>query len=407
MSDHVANAGKVDVRAGVPSIVMFAAAILVAMNTICLPVFYVVGSWIVDNNGHNILADFGTLWTTGRLVRENHPALAYDWEAVRQAMIALTGDPHLGRFGFHYPPPFLFVVAALAQFPYAASCVGWVIVSTVLYAAVVRTLVGRPVGWWLALAFPALFFNSIIGQNGCLTAALIGGALLLLPTRPILAGICLGLLTYKPQFGLLFPIALIAAGQWRVVFSATATAIVISIASLVAFGSETWLAFFQQAPMTSQAFLSDGEAYFGKMQSLFAFVRYCGGGEAIAWIAHWSFVAAIAVALVYLWRSAARYEIKAAALATGAVLATPYIFMYDLVVLAVPVALVVRVGLETGFARFELRALVVAAALLTGFCIVTAPLGFVAALVLAGVIADRALGELGVSHFSSARLASG
>jgi hypothetical protein len=405
MSDHVANAGKVDARAGVPSIVMFAAAILVAMNTICLPVFYVVGSWIVDNNGHNILADFGTLWTTGRLVRENHPALAYDWEAVRQAMIALTGDHRLGRFGFHYPPPFLFVVAALAQFPYAASYVGWVIVSTVLYAAVIRALVGRPVGWWLALAFPALFFNSIIGQNGCLTAALVGGALLLLPTRPILAGICLGLLTYKPQFGLLFPIVLVAAGQWRVVFSAAATALVIGVASLIAFGSETWLAFFHWAPMASQAFLSDGEVYFGKMQSLFAFVRYCGGGERLAWVAHWGFAAALAVALVVLWRSAVRYELKAAALATSAVLATPYVFMYDLVVLAIPTALVVRVGLETGFGKLELYALAVAAAVLLGFCIVTAPLGFVAAVMLAGVIADRALGELGVSRLSGTQLA--
>ena len=52
------------------------------------------------------------------------------------------------------------------------------------------------------------------GQNGFLTAALIGGALGLLERRPALAGICLGLLTYKPQFGLLFPFVLIADRRW-------------------------------------------------------------------------------------------------------------------------------------------------------------------------------------------------
>ena len=47
--------------------------------------------------------------------------------------------------------------------------------------------------------------NALVGQNGFLTAALIGGTLYLIPIRPVLAGICLGLLTYKPQYGLLFP----------------------------------------------------------------------------------------------------------------------------------------------------------------------------------------------------------
>ena len=273
--------------------------------------------------------------------------------SVRQAMTALTGNQHLGRFGFHYPPPFLFVVALLAQIPYRLAFVLWVVGSTIPYAAVVRALVGRPIGWILAIAFPVLFFNSVIGQNGCLTAALIGGTLLCLPTRPVLAGVCLGLLTYKPQYGLLFPLVLVATAQWRVVTSAAVTAIVLAVVSWLAFGTETWLVFLQQAPMASQAFLSNGEASFGKMQSLLALVRYAGGGDNLAWIAHWSLAATIAVALVVLWRSSVRYEIKAAALALGAVLATPYVFMYDLVVLAIPAALIVRVGLETGFRNNE------------------------------------------------------
>jgi len=154
--------------------------------------------------------------------------------------------------------------------------------------------------------------------------------------------------------------------------------------------------------VASQAFLSNGEASFGKIQSLLALARYAGGSEQLAWIVHWSLAAAIAVALVMLWRSQARYEIKAAALALGAVLATPYVFMYDLVVLAIPAAFLVRLALETGFRKGEVYALIAGAGLLLSFCVVTAPVGFVAALVLGGVIIDRAMAELGLVQLPEA-----
>jgi hypothetical protein len=85
-------------------------------------------------------------------------------------------------------------------------------------------------------------------------------------------------------------------------------------------------------------------------------------------------------------------------LAVGAVLATPYVFMYDLVVLAVPAALLIRLGLETGFRGREVQGLLMAAMLLIGFYAFIAPVGFIAALVLAGLIVDRALAELGSSR---------
>mgnify|MGYP003694260653 FL=1 len=73
------------------------------------------------------------------------------------------------------------------------------------YLAVMRAIVGRPFGLLLAAAFPVVLTNTLVGQNGFLTASLIGGALYLMPARPVLSGICLGLLSYKPQYGLLFP----------------------------------------------------------------------------------------------------------------------------------------------------------------------------------------------------------
>ena len=141
----------------------------------------------------------------------------------------------------------------------------------------------------LAIGFPMVFNNTLVGQNGFLTAALIGGTLYLMPVRPVLAGICLGLLSYKPQYGLLFPLVLIAASQWTVFFTAGRHAVAMAFASWLAFGTESWQAFFHWMPMFSQAFLTEGKATWWKMQSLFSLVRYFGGSERLAWVFHWMF----------------------------------------------------------------------------------------------------------------------
>ena len=122
--------------------------------------------------------------------------------------------------------------------------------------------------------------NVLVGQNGFLTASLIGGFLLLLPTRPVLAGICLGLLSYKPQYGLLFPLVLIAAGAMAGIRHPQACCgRMLAFASWLAFGTESWQAFVHWMPMFSQAFLIEGRAPWFKLQSLFAMVRFLGGTE--------------------------------------------------------------------------------------------------------------------------------
>lgn len=73
---------------------------------------------------------------------------------------------------------------------------------------------------------------------------------------------------------------------------------------------------------------------------------------------------AVAILLIWMWRSRVSYSLKAASLATGALLITPYLFLYDVRVLAIAVAFLVRLGLDEGFARHELPALVLVAVLL-------------------------------------------
>jgi len=119
-------------------------------------------------------------------------------------------------------------------------------------------------------------------------------------------------------------------------------------------------------------------------------VRNIGGTEQLAWTLQWIMTATVAVGLALMWRSRLRYQLKAAALAAGTLLTTPYLFMYDLMVLAIPVAFLVRIGLSSGFRRYELPALACAGALILGFIFFGVPLGLFATLIVAGLIARRA-----------------
>jgi len=374
----------------IPSSLLNLCFVLFVINAVFFPTAFFAHWWIFDEKGLGIPTDFVNVWSAGKLVLDGHAALAYDWDIQKQVQVAVLGQGYQGNFAWHYPPPFLFVASLLAHFPYAVAFIGWAAASLVPYLAVMRGIVGRPFGLLLALAFPVVLTNTLVGQNGFLTASLIGGTLYLMPARPVLSGICLGLLSYKPQYGLLFPLVLIAASQWTVFFTAGAVAVAMALASWLAFGTESWQAFFHWMPMFSQAFLTEGRAPWGKMQSIFAVVRYFGGTEPLGWLFQWIMSATVAVVLTLVWRSRISYPLRAAALATGTLLITPYLFLYDLMVLAIAMAFLVRIGLRKGFERHELPALGLAAALLMFYPLVGAPTGFVATLIVTVLIARRA-----------------
>jgi hypothetical protein len=168
-------------------------------------------------------------------------------------------------------------------------------------------------------------------------------------------------------------------------------AVLMAVSAWFAFGSDTWQAFFANIGHTSQAFLSDGWADWGKLQTAFGLTRMLGGGETLAWAVQGAVALVAAIAIALLWRSRAAYEIKAAALATGAMLATPYLYTYDLVVLAVPLAFLFRLGRVRGFLPHEMAGIGAACLLVLIFPFVKAPVGFAALLVVAALIARRAI----------------
>jgi len=370
---------------------------LVVAHAAYLAASYLQGIWLVAPDGGGVPSDFVNVWAAGRLALAGHAASAYDWPAHKLVEESAVGHAFDGYFGWHYPPPFLFVAAALSLLPYAISYAVWVFGTFPAYLAAIRAIIGERVGYLLAAAFPAVLSNFIVGQNGFLTAGLVGGALVLLERQPLLAGALIGLLTYKPHLGLLFPIALVAGGHWRAFATAGIVAALMAAASWLAFGGEAWQAFVASIGHTSRAFLSDGWADWSKLQTAFGLARMFGGSEALAWNVQTIVALAAAGAVAALWRTHVAYEIKAAALGTGAMLATPYLYTYDLVVLAVPLAFLIRLGRARGFLPHEMAGIGVACLMILIFPFVKAPVGLAAILVVAALISRRALAPRSVA----------
>ena len=350
---------------------------------------YLKGDFLADAEHRPIANDFVDVYAAGRLALDGEPAAAYDWPTHKQAEVRAIGHDFENYYGWHYPPTFFFVAAALATLPYFIAALVWLIATLAAFAAAMAAILGRT-GILVALGFPAALWNATAGQNGFLTAALIGGTLGLMERRPALAGVCLGLLTYKPQFGLLFPLVLIADRRWLTLAVAAAVAVGLALASWLAFGSASWDAFVHWMPITSQVVLGEGRADWSRLQSLFGLVRSHGGSAQLAWTVQAIGSLAVALAIVWLWRSRLPYDLKAAALACGALLATPYLYMYDLVVLAVAAAFLIRYALERGFLFSELAGFFAAAALILIFPYARSQVGLAAVLIVLALVVQRA-----------------
>jgi alpha-1,2-mannosyltransferase len=338
---------------------------LLAAYAIGLAYLILTSNGVNDAQGRPLGTDFSNVYAAGTYVLEGHPQAPFDpaLQYLREQAIFGTATPF---YGWHYPPFFLFVAAALALLPYAPALVLWQGATLALYLLAIRAIVvrgahddagvrSRPDPLWLllALAFPAVFVNVGHGHNGFLTAALIGAALAVLDRRPWLAGILFGLLIYKPQFGLLVPLVLVATGRWRAVAAALATVAALLLITTLAFGVPVWEAFLASAHFTRTIVLEAGETGWHKIQSVFAWVRMWGGPVALAYAVQSAVTLMLAAALVWLWRLRVDFAIKAAALIIAAILATPYSLDYDMTALAPAIAFLAVHGLRHGFAAYE------------------------------------------------------
>jgi alpha-1,2-mannosyltransferase len=337
---------------------LWALAVLVA-SAAGLVYLVATSDGLNDYQGRPLGTDFSNIYVAGTYALEGRPEAPFDprQQFTRAKELFGANTPF---YGWHYPPIFHLIAAPLAAMPYQLALVAWQALTLMLYLLVIGAIsrgVATPRLWLLlAIAFPAVFVNLGHGHNGFLTAALVGAALLALDRRPVVAGILFGLLAYKPQFGLMIPLVLVATGRWRTIASAAATVGVLVLIVTLIFGLDTWRAFLASAPFT-RAVLEQGGPGWHLIQSVFSFVRIGGGSVPLAYAAQGAMTLGVAAALVWLWRSQAAFALKAAALCIGMILATPYSLDYDMMVLAPAIAFLAIDGLKRGFAPYAITTL--------------------------------------------------
>lgn len=368
--------------------------ILLAIAALGIVTWIALSNGLVDRNDKPLGTDFSSFYTAGTLALKGKAASAYSavtHHAVQQQLFG-ANTPY---YAWLYPPNFFLAAAPLALLPYPLALLVWQGATLALYLAVMAAILFRArresrviADLWLpvAAAFPAVFINLGHGQNGFLSAALFGAALLCLPHRPVLAGILLGTLSYKPQLALVIPFALLAAGQWRTIMAGTVTVIVLAVASLLLFGGDAWSAFIASTEMSRKVLLEEGSVGFEKLQSAFAAVRLWGGGIGLAYLVQGAVAAVAICATARVWYSDRCRDIKAAALLAASLLASPHILDYDLMLLAPAMAFFVANRSGSHFRNYEisLLAAVWTAPLLARLAagLVALPIGLLANLVL-------------------------
>jgi alpha-1,2-mannosyltransferase len=153
---------------------------------------------------------------------------------------------------FVYPPSYLLLVLPFGGLPFLPSWFCFEAVTAGLLAASLWLGGGerkaRVFVLCGALLGPAAAINFAGGENAFLTAGLlVGGLRLVQSSRPVSGGLVLGLLTVKPQFALLAPVALVALRDWRALAWWAAGAIGLAAASAAVFGVALWWHWFQLA----------------------------------------------------------------------------------------------------------------------------------------------------------------
>ncbi len=285
--------------------------------------------------------DWMVFYTAARAYLDSNLALIFHGEAFTAALnqrfahwLGLTLNLH----PWVYPPIFLLLFLPFGLLPPAASLALFLAVGFVaVIAAVWRcTEAGRRRFLPILSLFlcPAVPFNVMTGQNAFYTSALLLGGFGLLGRTPILAGILLGLASFKPQLWLMVPVALVAARAWRALASTIASALLLALASLAVFGLRTWQAWFDLVTGRSALYRSWLSAGRLKGQSVFACATLLGAPSLLANFAQAAAVVAAALFVYWASRHRAPGEWRLSLLFAATMLAAPHTSASDAVLLA-------------------------------------------------------------------------
>jgi alpha-1,2-mannosyltransferase len=342
-----------------PSRIFWYSTALIA-GTVAVTAWVLSGHGMTDPMGRPVGTDFLRLWTASYALLNGEERALYDPNAFFALERAVTQPPTPDFYVWNYPPSSLLITYPLALLPYLESLAIWLALGLAAYLAALWRIFPKPLTLWVGFAFPAVFWTVTHGQNSFLTTSLFCWGLLQLPTRPVLAGILFGVLTFKPHLGLLLPVALVSGGHWRALAVAAATGVAFAAISVVLLGTGVWTDFLASIAST-RSMLESGLnlGHYYKMQSVFAAARLLGTSEFVAYTLQ--ALAALGAAAVVAWawrRRRGDTDLKNAALMAATPLSTAFIFDYDLMLLSPAIAWLARRGITDDALPYERTALV-------------------------------------------------
>jgi hypothetical protein len=249
-------------------------------------------------------------------------------------------------------------------------------------------------GWLFVAAAPVTLICLTHGHNGFLTGLCLGGGLILLDRRPLLAGLLLGCLVYKPQFAVVIPLLLLVTRQWKAILGAALSTLALIALTLAIWGWPVWQAFLDSLPLTKHVVIEQGRTGWEKIMSPFSAVRSWGMAIGPAYVVQGAAsVLAIGATQWLAWMQ--RPALRNSAVTAAVLIATPYVLDYDFVVLLLGIGFLWKDGERHGWGGYEKSLLALAwiaplfARNLAGATLF--PLGLLTACIVLGIALRRSL----------------
>jgi len=191
--------------------------------------------------------------------------------------------------------------------------------------------------------------------------------------------------------GILFPVALLASRNSRALASATIVSLSLASLAALAFGYETWPAFIRA--LAERAADVSGDPHAATPLVSFFSIYSLGVSSSAAWTLQLIASVFAAAAVCFLWAGRFPYPLKAASLAIGSLIASPHVHGYDVCILTIGVAFLVKDGLSRGFLSGERTTILLCWG---GLFLLSGPVPAIISLVLLCLLVRRALypGEL-------------
>jgi alpha-1,2-mannosyltransferase len=292
----------------------------------------------VDATHYVLGRDFLNTWMGGRSAFFGGPVPWFDVDVYNRTLQAVLGAPYPLHY-WSYPPHLILLIWPFGLLPYLPAYIAWCVIGIALYLLACSRKIPRDQLVFLAVA-PGIAICVFFGQNGFYTAALLIGGLVCLDRRPLLAGVFFGILTIKPQIGLLLPVVLLLQRRWLTIAAAFATAAAMVVATAMLFGWNIWIEFWQKV-VPQQQWLTVHDK--GMMLAVVSSVYYGGRllhlPQSVAWTLQAVSSALAVAAVVWTYWRPRDPALSMALLVTATFIFSPYILNYDMVVFGFVVAL--------------------------------------------------------------------